>query len=121
MTQDLSYEEARDQLVAVVRELESGNVPLSKAMELWERGETLATVCQRWLDGAKETIRRAQVRGTEPPTSDADEAPRARAARAGRPAAPAAVERDDTDDTDDLDDLDDLDSAADASAEDEDS
>nr|NLI51501.1 exodeoxyribonuclease VII small subunit [Propionibacterium sp.] len=59
-TPDLSYEEARDQLVAVVRELESGNVPLSRSMELWSRGEALAAVCQRWLDGARETIRRAQ-------------------------------------------------------------
>lgn len=55
-----SYEEARDQLVAIVRELETGNVPLSRAMELWERGEHLATVCQRWLDGAKATIERAK-------------------------------------------------------------
>ena len=37
----LSYEEARDQLVEVVRQLESGNVPLSTSMELWERGEKL--------------------------------------------------------------------------------
>lgn len=58
--QELSYEDARDQLVAVVRELESGNVPLSRAMELWERGEHLAAVCQRWLDGAKASIERAR-------------------------------------------------------------
>lgn len=55
-----TYEEARDQLIAVVRELESGNVALSKSMELWERGERLAAICQRWLDGAKETIERAK-------------------------------------------------------------
>ncbi len=60
-TTDLPYEEARDQLIAVVRELESGNVPLSRSMELWSRGEKLAAVCQRWLDGAKETVRRAQA------------------------------------------------------------
>ena len=41
----LSYEEARDQLVEVVRQLESGSVPLSKSMELWERGEQLAAIC----------------------------------------------------------------------------
>ena len=34
----LSYEQARDQLVEVVRQLESGNVPLSAAMELGEGG-----------------------------------------------------------------------------------
>ncbi len=53
---DISYEEARDQLVEVVHQLESGSVPLSKSMELWERGEKLATICQTWLDGAKATI-----------------------------------------------------------------
>lgn len=57
----LSYEDARDELVTVVRDLESGNVPLSRAMELWERGEKLAAICQRWLDGAKATIERART------------------------------------------------------------
>ena len=46
----------RDQLVEVVRQLESGNVPLSTSMELWERGEKLAAICQQWLDGAKAKI-----------------------------------------------------------------
>lgn len=54
--QELSYEEAREQLVEVVRQLESGSVPLSTAMELWERGERLAARCQQWLDGAKARI-----------------------------------------------------------------
>ena len=52
----LTYEEARDQLVDVVHQLESGTVPLSQAMELWERGEKLAAICQHWLDGAKAKI-----------------------------------------------------------------
>lgn len=56
----LAYEDARDRLVEVVRELESGTVPLSRAMQLWQEGERLAGVCQRWLDGARETIQRAQ-------------------------------------------------------------
>ena len=56
----LSYEEARDQLVDVVRQLESGSVPLSQSMELWERGEKLAAVCQQWLDGAKAKIEAAR-------------------------------------------------------------
>lgn len=60
---ELSYEEARDQLIAVVRDLESGSVPLSQSMALWERGERLAAVCQRWLDGARDTIARTQAAG----------------------------------------------------------
>ena len=57
---ELSYEEARDQLVGVVRELESGSVPLSESMRLWERGEVLAAICQRWLDGARAATMRAK-------------------------------------------------------------
>ncbi|WP_232548383.1 exodeoxyribonuclease VII small subunit [Propioniciclava soli] len=52
----LSYEQAREQLVEVVRQLESGHVPLSESMALWERGEKLAAQCQAWLDGAKAKI-----------------------------------------------------------------
>ena len=59
----LSYEQARDQLVEVVRQLESGNVPLSTSMELWERGEKLAAICQQWLDGAKAKIDAARPSG----------------------------------------------------------
>lgn len=59
-SEKLSYEDARDQLVEVVRELESGNVPLSRSMELWERGEKLADVCQRWLDGARAKVEQSQ-------------------------------------------------------------
>lgn len=55
----LTYEQAREALVEVVRELESGNVPLSKSMELWERGERLAAVCTEFLDGAKSRIQAA--------------------------------------------------------------
>lgn len=59
-SEKLSYEEARDQLVEVVHELESGNVPLSRSMELWERGERLADECQRWLDGARAKVKQSQ-------------------------------------------------------------
>ena len=57
---ELSYEAARAQLVEIVRQLESGNVPLSESMALWERGEQLAKVCQTWLDGAKAKIEAAR-------------------------------------------------------------
>ncbi len=53
---ELTYEEAREQLVAVVTQLESGKVPLSESMALWERGEKLAARCQAWLDGARATV-----------------------------------------------------------------
>ncbi len=49
----LSYEAARDELVEVVRRLESGGATLEESLTLWERGEELAAICQRWLDGAR--------------------------------------------------------------------
>ncbi|MGP5292145.1 exodeoxyribonuclease VII small subunit [Brachybacterium tyrofermentans] len=50
---ELSYEAARDQLVEVVRRLESGQGGLEDSIGLWERGEMLARRCQQWLDGAR--------------------------------------------------------------------
>lgn len=56
----LSYEQAREELVAVVQRLESGGAPLSESLALWERGEKLAAICQQWLDGAKATVEAAR-------------------------------------------------------------
>lgn len=49
----LSYEDAREELVEVVRTLEQGGTTLEESLRLWERGETLAKACQEWLDGAR--------------------------------------------------------------------
>jgi exodeoxyribonuclease VII small subunit len=51
-----SYEEAREELVDVVRRLESGGTDLEESLALWERGEKLAQVCQAWLDGARKRL-----------------------------------------------------------------
>lgn len=56
---ELSYETARDQLVEVVRRLESGQGGLEDSIALWERGEMLARRCQQWLDGARERLEEA--------------------------------------------------------------
>ena len=53
MSETPSYEEARDELIAVVQKLEAGGASLQESIELWERGEELAAICQRWLDGAR--------------------------------------------------------------------
>ena len=50
---DLSYEQARDELIETVRRLEAGGTTLEESLALWQRGEHLAEVCQRWLDGAR--------------------------------------------------------------------
>lgn len=49
----LSFEQARDELVRVVAELEQGAPTLEESLRLWERGEALAARCEQWLIGAK--------------------------------------------------------------------
>jgi exodeoxyribonuclease VII small subunit len=52
MTDELGYEQARAELREVVALLESGGQTLEESLALWERGEQLADICQKWLDGA---------------------------------------------------------------------
>lgn len=59
---EISYEAARDELIAVVQKLEAGGTSLEDSLSLWERGETLAGICQAWLDGAKARLNAAQAR-----------------------------------------------------------
>ncbi|GAB3469580.1 exodeoxyribonuclease VII small subunit [Actinophytocola sediminis] len=58
-TDGLNYEQARDELAEVVAKLESGGLPLEDSLALWERGETLAKLCDRHLAGARERIETA--------------------------------------------------------------
>jgi exodeoxyribonuclease VII small subunit len=60
-----SYEHARDELAAVVARLESGGLSLDESLVLWERGEHLAAVCTRFLDGARERVETALRRSEE--------------------------------------------------------
>ena len=57
--EQIPYEQAREELVEVVRALEAGGLTLEESLALWERGEKLATICQTWLDGARERLERA--------------------------------------------------------------
>jgi exodeoxyribonuclease VII small subunit len=59
----LSYEQAREELVEVVRTLEAGGTTLEQSLALWERGEALAARCQDWLDGARATLDAAVAKG----------------------------------------------------------
>ncbi|WP_029150841.1 exodeoxyribonuclease VII small subunit [Microbacterium indicum] len=52
----LSFEQARDELVQVVSELEQGAPTLEHSLALWERGEALAARCEEWLVGAKRRL-----------------------------------------------------------------
>jgi exodeoxyribonuclease VII small subunit len=49
----LGYEQARDELVEVVRLLEQGGLDLDASISLWERGEALANRCEEHLAGAR--------------------------------------------------------------------
>jgi exodeoxyribonuclease VII small subunit len=50
---NLSYEQARDELITIVAQLEGGQIGLEDSMSLWQRGEALANHCNTWLDGAE--------------------------------------------------------------------
>ena len=52
----LSFEEALRALESVVRQLESGDVPLDDSIALYEKGEQLRSACQARLDAAKARI-----------------------------------------------------------------
>lgn len=62
---ELSYEQARDALIDVVRRLESGGETLEESLALWERGEALARHCEQWLAGAQ-----ARLDAARPPAQD---------------------------------------------------
>jgi exodeoxyribonuclease VII small subunit len=66
----LSYEQARDELVRVVGELEQGSATLEESLALWERGEALARRCEEWLLGAKERLDAARAAATGRGASD---------------------------------------------------
>lgn len=72
--QDLTYEQARDELVAVVARLETGGETLEGSLALWERGEALAARCQDWLDGARQRLdaARGTTAGATGTTTDED-------------------------------------------------
>lgn len=57
----LSYEQARDELVSVVKKLEAGGLSLEQSLDLWERGEKLAAICAEWLDGARARLTAAMA------------------------------------------------------------
>ncbi|HET6358604.1 exodeoxyribonuclease VII small subunit [Streptomyces sp.] len=62
----LGYEQARDELIEVVRRLEAGGTTLEESLALWERGEELAKVCRHWLEGARARLDAALSEGEAP-------------------------------------------------------
>lgn len=62
---ELSFEQARDELVSVVAQLEQGAPTLERSLALWERGELLAERCEQWLLGAKARLEAARTGGAD--------------------------------------------------------
>lgn len=67
---ELSYEQAREELIAVVGKLETGGITLEDSLALWERGEALAQRCEQWLEGARKRLDAARTAG---PDEDGEE------------------------------------------------
>lgn len=68
---DLSFEEALKQLEAIVRQLESGDVPLDESITLYAKGDALRRRCEERLKAAQARIEKISLgadgapRGTE--------------------------------------------------------
>lgn len=54
--EELSYEQARDELIETVKILELGQMGLDESLKYWERGEALAKRCEAHLDGAAKRV-----------------------------------------------------------------
>jgi len=80
-----NYEQARDELAELVKRLEAGGLTLEQSLELWERGEQLAAICEEWLEGA-----RARLAAAIKPRTTTPGATTTRRGRSERPAAEPA-------------------------------
>jgi exodeoxyribonuclease VII small subunit len=49
----LSFEQALAELEKIVAELESGQAPLERSIEIYERGAALKAVCEQRLEAAR--------------------------------------------------------------------
>jgi exodeoxyribonuclease VII small subunit len=56
-----AYEQARDELTELVKRLEAGGLTLEQSLQLWERGEQLAAICEEWLEGARARLASAMA------------------------------------------------------------
>ena len=57
----LSFEDGLKQLETIVRELEQGNVPLERSIEMYERGDALRKHCDRLLQAAEAKVEKIQL------------------------------------------------------------
>lgn len=55
-TQSPTFEQNLDQLEAIVKEMENGDLPLERALELFERGMKLSDGCRKQLEDAETRV-----------------------------------------------------------------
>ena len=65
------YEKARDELTELVKRLEAGGLTLEQSLQLWERGEQLAAICEDWLEGARARLATALAQHQQAPGEQA--------------------------------------------------
>lgn len=70
----LSFEDALKQLETIVRELEQGNVPLERSIDMYERGDALKQHCDALLKSAEAKVEKIQIgqNGTAAGTTSLD-------------------------------------------------
>jgi exodeoxyribonuclease VII small subunit len=51
-----SFEEGLQQLETIVKEMESGELPLERALDLFERGMKLSEACRKQLEEAETRV-----------------------------------------------------------------
>ncbi len=59
----LSFEAGLNELEAVVKQLESGELPLDKSLELFEKGMQLSEMCRKQLEEAETRVELLTRRG----------------------------------------------------------
>ena len=82
--ESLNYEQARDELIEVVRILELGQMGLDESLKYWERGEALAKRCEEHLAGAARRVE-AAIQGTTKTTENDDNSGNSQAETAETP------------------------------------
>lgn len=66
----LTFEQALEQLEGIVKQLESGQLPLADAMAAYKKGTELSQICQKTLQQAEETVHKMMTPDGEVPLEE---------------------------------------------------
>lgn len=59
--ESLTFEQALEQLERIVQDLESGQAPLERSIDMYERGARLKAHCEKRLEAARLKVERIRV------------------------------------------------------------